>query len=222
MAIWLKGSLAEPLQPARDGLVSGIFMDATTMRDLAGQAGLPVAEVLSRLADMYDLPQHVQLFGPDYRALMKEAERLARLLDAFQPLLPLTAAGLAACARLNEQGFQVAITGIAHPGQVLLAVEAGAATLIPEPVFYAAATPGAVSERQYLRDYLDRQGRPAELMCKALFAADLPPRLSLGFDGLILSPTTWKLLAQDPATDVFIRQLDQSYQAIGGGDWLNT
>lgn len=79
-----------------------------------------------------DKSLHIQTIASDYEGMIKDARRIAELIDKDVYIkIPVSKAGLAAIKTLKAEGFNITATAIYSEIQALLATELGADYLAP-------------------------------------------------------------------------------------------
>jgi transaldolase len=117
---------------ARRAAQLGFVRGATTNPTLMAASGRSAEAVVPELADILPGTIFYQVTAETLPAREAEARRFAVLRPGRIAIkVPTTTENLALVARLARDGITCAMTAIFSPAQVLLAVEAGAAFVIP-------------------------------------------------------------------------------------------
>jgi transaldolase len=109
------------------GIVDGV----TTNPTLIAQSGRPREEVIKEICQLVDGPISAEVIATERDAMVSEGLQLAKIHDNVVVKLPLTEAGISACAALSAQGVKTNVTLCFSSNQALLAAKAGATYISP-------------------------------------------------------------------------------------------
>jgi transaldolase len=109
----------------------GVLDGVTTNPTLAAKEGIPFDELVAGICAEVDGPVSAEVVATDTDGMLDEAADLAAIADNVVIKLPLTPAGLAACAALTEQRIPTNVTLCFSPTQAILAAHAGATFVSP-------------------------------------------------------------------------------------------
>lgn len=115
-------------------LATGLFAGVTTnptILDRAGLAAIDIAGLRALVREHGELTFFAQATGADLDGLRATSSAIAEAGDDIVIKIVATAAGLTVARELVEQGREVLVTAVYHPGQMLLARAAGAAWIAP-------------------------------------------------------------------------------------------
>jgi transaldolase len=183
---------------AQLGLVRGV----TTNPTLLAASRRPPEAVIPALADTLPGTVFYQLTAETSAAREAEAHRFARLRPGRVGIkVPTTTENLALVASLVADGLTCAMTAIFSPAQALLAVEAGAAFVIP----YVNRTtrllgdgPGLVRQ---MRQVIDASGSPMRILAASVKSPDeAVAALLAGAHDLTLPLAVIEALGEHPAS----------------------
>ncbi len=118
---------AEIRELAATGLLDGV----TTNPSLVKKSGRDFIEVVKEIAGLVKGPVSAEVVATEYKAMMKEAERLRKIADNIAVKVPLTPDGLKTCKALSDEGAVVNVTLCFSANQALLAAKAGASFISP-------------------------------------------------------------------------------------------
>ncbi|MEM7046403.1 MAG: fructose-6-phosphate aldolase [Pseudomonadota bacterium] len=121
------GNTQEIKQWARSGLLDGV----TTNPSLVAKQGVPFAQLIADICKITDGPVSAEVTSEDADGMIAQAEILAKIADNVVIKLPLTPAGIQACAHLTDKGIQTNVTLCFSVAQALLAAKAGATYVSP-------------------------------------------------------------------------------------------
>lgn len=195
----IQGVTTNPTLIRRVGLSRGQF------RDLVRTAGPTLPEGI-----------FVQVTGKLTDAIIEEARELVGLATGkVIPKIPVTAAGLAAIARLSAQGIRLAATAVYTRGQALMADLHGASYAIP----YL----GRLNDvgQQGLSVIQDMQAilRARESRCRLVVGSvrttkDLEALAVRGIDAATVSYRLYCALAESPGTEEALAAFDRDWEHV--------
>lgn len=193
---------------ARRAAALGFVRGATTNPTLMAETGRRAEDVIPELADLLEGTIFYQLVGETAEARAAEARRFAALRPGRVGIkVPCTTENLALAARLSGDGLTLAMTAIFSPAQALLAVEAGAAYLIP----YVNRTtrlygdgPGLVAR---MRAVIDALGAPTRILAASVKSPDeAVAALAAGAHGLTLPLPLIEAMGEHPGSTAAIEE----------------
>lgn len=193
---------------ARRAAALGFVRGATTNPTLMAETGRRAEDVIPELADLLEGTIFYQLVGETAEARAAEARRFAALRPGRVGIkVPCTTENLALAARLSSDGLTLAMTAIFSPAQALLAVEAGAAYLIP----YVNRTtrlygdgPGLVAR---MRAVIDALGAPTRILAASVKSPDeAVAALAAGAHGLTLPLPLIEAMGEHPGSTAAIEE----------------
>lgn len=109
------------------GLVDGI----TTNPTLIANSGRNLFEVIKELAEMVKGPISAEVTATDWKGMVDEGQKLAKISKYVVIKVPLTFDGLKACRILSGEGTMVNVTLCFSSTQAILAAKAGATYISP-------------------------------------------------------------------------------------------
>jgi transaldolase len=112
---------------AASGLVDGV----TTNPSLIAKSGRKIADAIAEICSIVPGPVSAEAVALDVDGMLAEGRYLAALAPNVVVKLPLTEAGLKACATLSEEGIRTNVTLCFSAVQALLAAKAGATYISP-------------------------------------------------------------------------------------------
>ncbi|MCO4793515.1 MAG: fructose-6-phosphate aldolase [Bacteriovoracaceae bacterium] len=121
------GMVEEIKEAAKWGIIDGV----TTNPSLIAKTGRSQADVIKEICSIIDGPISAEVIATDTEGMLSEAMEIAKWHDNVVIKLPLTEEGIAACAKLSEQGVKTNVTLCFSPNQALLAAKAGATYISP-------------------------------------------------------------------------------------------
>lgn len=128
MEFFLDTGIVDEIKAALEwGIVDGV----TTNPSLIAQAGRPQADVIREICELVDGPISAEVIATDREGMIKEGEVLAKIHSNVVIKLPLTEAGISACAYFSQKGIKTNVTLCFSLNQALLAAKAGATYISP-------------------------------------------------------------------------------------------
>jgi transaldolase len=119
--------VAEIKDIAATGLLDGV----TTNPSLILKSGRPMLETIKEICSIVPGPVSAETVSTDYKTMLEEGRKLAKLAKNVTVKVPLTPDGLKTCKALREEGTMVNVTLCFSAGQALLAAKAGASFVSP-------------------------------------------------------------------------------------------
>ena len=119
--------VAEIKDIAATGLLDGV----TTNPSLILKSGRPMLETIKEICSIVPGPVSAETVSTDYKTMLEEGRKLAKLAKNVTVKVPLTPDGLKTCKALREEGTMVNVTLCFSAGQALLAAKAGASFISP-------------------------------------------------------------------------------------------
>jgi transaldolase len=119
--------VAEIKDIAATGLLDGV----TTNPSLILKSGRPMLDTIKEICSIVPGPVSAETVSTDYKTMLEEGRKLAKLAKNVTVKVPLTPDGLKTCKALREEGTMVNVTLCFSAGQALLAAKAGASFISP-------------------------------------------------------------------------------------------
>jgi transaldolase len=119
--------VAEIKDIAATGLLDGV----TTNPSLILKSGRPMLDTIKEICSIVPGPVSAETVSTDYKTMLEEGRKLAKLAPNVTVKVPLTPDGLKTCKALREEGTMVNVTLCFSAGQALLAAKAGASFISP-------------------------------------------------------------------------------------------
>jgi transaldolase len=121
------GMVDEIKEAAKWGIIDGV----TTNPSLIAQSGRSQADVIKEICGIINGPISAEVISIDTEGMLKEAYEIAKWHENIVVKLPLTEAGIAACAILSKDDIKTNVTLCFSSNQALLAAKAGATYISP-------------------------------------------------------------------------------------------
>lgn len=119
--------VAEIRDLAATGLVDGV----TTNPSLIAKSGRKFLDVVQEICSIVPGPISAEVAATDYKTMLAEGHRLAKLAKNVTVKVPLTPDGLKTCKALSSEGTMVNVTLCFSAAQAILAAKAGASFISP-------------------------------------------------------------------------------------------
>ena len=115
----------------KDIAATGLLDGVTTNPSLILKSGRPMLETIKEICSIVPGPVSAETVSTDYKTMLEEGRKLAKLAKNVTVKVPLTPDGLKTCKALREEGTMVNVTLCFSAGQALLAAKAGASFISP-------------------------------------------------------------------------------------------
>jgi transaldolase len=119
--------VAEIRDLAATGLVDGV----TTNPSLIAKSGRKFLDVVQEICSIVPGPISAEVAATDYKTMLAEGHKLAKLAKNVTVKVPLTPDGLKTCKALSSEGTMVNVTLCFSAAQAILAAKAGASFISP-------------------------------------------------------------------------------------------
>jgi len=120
-------NIDEIREAAETGLIDGV----TTNPSLVAKERRPFEDIVKEICQIVKGPTSAEVIATEFKTMMPEAEKLAKISEHVVIKVPLTRDGLRACKNLREQKIPVNVTLCFSANQALLAAKAGASYISP-------------------------------------------------------------------------------------------
>jgi transaldolase len=115
----------------KDIAATGLLDGVTTNPSLILKSGRPMLETIKEICSIVPGPVSAETVSTDYKTMLEEGRKLAKIAKNVTVKVPLTPDGLKTCKTLREEGTMVNVTLCFSAGQALLAAKAGASFISP-------------------------------------------------------------------------------------------
>jgi transaldolase len=119
--------VAEIADLASTGLVDGV----NTNPWLIAKSGRNIMDVIAEICDLVEGPVSAEVAATDFKTMLAEGRKLAKIAGNVTVKVPLTVDGLKTCKALSDEGTGVNVTLCFSATQALLAAKAGATFISP-------------------------------------------------------------------------------------------
>lgn len=115
----------------RDLAATGLVDGVTTNPSLIHKSGRNFFEVIAQICDIVDGPVSAEVAATDFKTMLAEGKKLAKIANNVTVKVPLTHDGLKTCKALSQEGTMVNVTLCFSANQAILAAKAGATFVSP-------------------------------------------------------------------------------------------
>jgi len=115
----------------RDLAATGLVDGVTTNPSLIAKSGRKFLDVVQEICSIVPGPISAEVAATDYKTMLAEGHKLAKLAKNVAVKVPLTPDGLKTCKALSSEGTMVNVTLCFSPAQAILAAKAGASFISP-------------------------------------------------------------------------------------------
>jgi transaldolase len=119
------------LDDIRDLAATGLVDGVTTNPSLIAKSGKKFLDVVREICTIVPGPVSAEVAALDFKTMMAEGHKLAKIAKNVTVKVPLTPDGLKACRALRQEGTMVNVTLCFSAAQALLAAKAGASFISP-------------------------------------------------------------------------------------------
>lgn len=119
------------LNEIRDLNETGLLDGVTTNPSLMAKTGQKIVDVIAAICEIVPGPVSAEVAATDFKTMLAEGRRLAKIAPNVAVKVPLTIDGLKACKALRTEGTMVNVTLCFSANQALLAAKAGATFISP-------------------------------------------------------------------------------------------
>ncbi|ESY64481.1 fructose-6-phosphate aldolase [Mesorhizobium sp. M1050] len=199
------------------GLLDGV----TTNPSLILKSGGKISEVTKQICDIVEGPVSAEVVATEFKAMMAEAETLAKIAPNVCIKVPLTLDGLKACKTIRTQmNRMVNVTLCFSANQALLAAKAGASFISPFVGRVDDTGADGMELIQEIRQIYENYDFQTEILVASVRTVNHVKQAALiGADVVTAPPATLKALVNHPLTDkglaAFLADWAKTGQKIG-------
>ena len=194
------------------GLVDGV----TTNPSLIAKSGRPILEVIAEICEIVPGPISAEVAAMDVDGMLAEGQKLSAIAENVVVKLPLTKAGLIACAEFTRQGTATNVTLCFSAAQALLAAKAGATYISP---FIGRLDDHGAEGMELIREIraiYDNYGFDTEILAASIRT---PQHVALaaiaGADCATIPPSTFDAMFKHPLTDKGLEAFMKDWAGTG-------
>lgn len=197
---------------AASGLVDGV----TTNPSLIAKSGRKIADAIAEICSIVPGPVSAEAVALDVDGMLAEGRHLAKIAPNVVVKLPLTEAGLKACAALTREGVRTNITLCFSAVQALLAAKAGATYISP---FIGRLDDAGLDGMQLIREIravYDNYGFGTKILAASIRTANHVKDAALaGADCATIPAKIFSDLYKHPLTNLGIDAFMKDWKATG-------
>ena len=193
----------------------GILSGVTTNPTLAAREGREFHSLIKEIASIVDGPISAEAVCAECEGLIEEARELASLAENIVIKIPCTAEGLAATAKLAEEGIDVNMTLVFSANQALLAAHAGAAFVSPFIGRIDDAGNDGMAVIEEIMTIFENYDIQTEVICASVrHAQHVVEAAMLGCDIATVPYSVFQKMVKHPLTDNGIASFMKDWEAI--------
>ena len=195
----------------------GVLDGVTTNPTLAGKEGKDFASMIKEICAEVDGPVSAEVVSTSADEMVDEGRRLAAIADNVVVKIPLIPEGLAAVARLSDEGIKTNVTLCFSATQAILAARAGATYISPFLGRLDDIANDGIALLEEICEIYQVQGYETEVLAASLRSPQhVAQAAALGADVATLPAKVFDQMVTHPLTDSGLsRFLDdwKAYQA---------
>ena len=210
MKIFLDTANIQEIEAAQYfGVIDGI----TTNPSIIAESGEKIENVIAKICSIVSGPVSAEVISTEYKDMIEEGTRLAKIAKNVCIKLPLTPSGIKAVKYFKEKEIMTNVTLCFSVTQALVAAKAGATFISP---FIGRLDDLAYNGMDLVKDIRIVFDNYIELETEIIAASIRSPLhvaqcARLGTDIATMSPKTLKQLYKNPLTDIGIKKFLEDY-----------
>jgi transaldolase len=183
---------------AETGLVDGV----TTNPSLAAKAGRDYVDVLTEICAMVPGPISAEVLATEFKGMLEEGRRVAKVAKNITVKVPLTWDGLKACKALRDENIPVNVTLCFSAVQAMMAAKAGASFISPFIGRVDDVGEDGMELIRAIRTIYDNYGYKTEILAASVrHVMHVREAALAGSDVATIPPAVFKALLNHPLTD---------------------
>jgi transaldolase len=119
------------IEEIRDLAATGLVDGVTTNPSLVAKSGRQFLDVVREICAIVPGPVSAEVTATDFKTMLAEGHKLAKIAKNVAVKVPLTPDGLKACRAFTQEGIMVNVTLCFSAAQAILAAKAGATFVSP-------------------------------------------------------------------------------------------
>lgn len=197
----------------------GVLDGVTTNPTLAAKEGREFTSMIKDICAEVDGDVSAEVVATDTDGMLREARELAAIADNVVVKLPLTPAGLTACATLSREQIRTNVTLCFSPTQALLAAKAGATYVSPFLGRMDDISNDGITLLREICDIFEVQGYETQVLAASLRSPQHVAQAALAGADVATMPTkVFHQMVKHPLTDVglerFLADWDDYQRAL--------
>ncbi|HCR85576.1 MAG TPA: fructose-6-phosphate aldolase [Alphaproteobacteria bacterium] len=197
---------------------TGFLDGVTTNPSLIAKSGRDFKEVVKEICDMLPgLPVSAEVVATDYKGMVDEGKKLAKLASNVVIKLPLTLEGIKATKTFSNEGIKTNVTLCFSAAQAILVAKAGATYISP---FVGRHDDIGFDGMELIADIRQIYDNYENFKTEILVASVRHPvhviqAGKLGADVCTIPPSTIKQLVKHPLTDIGLQNFLKDWEKTG-------
>jgi transaldolase len=192
----------------------GILDGVTTNPTLAAREGLEFPDLIARICAITPGPVSAEVVAPDVEGMLDQARQLSAIADNVVVKVPMSKAGVAAGARMVEEGMEINVTLVFSVAQAILAARIGATFASP---FLGRVDDAGNDGLGLLHDIVEVyaiQAYETEVLAASLrHPAHVVEAARLGADAATMPFSVMEMLFHHPLTDIGMARFNADWEA---------
>ena len=195
-----------------EGRIDGV----TTNPSLIAQNGSDFKETIKAICAVTTTPVSAEVASPDFESMIREGETLAALAPNVVVKLPLTAAGLRACAFFQAEGIKTNVTLCFTLNQALAAARAGATFVSPFVGRLEDQGEDGIALLSDIRRAYDRYSYETKILAASIRSvAHIEAAANAGADVVTAPAAVLNAMLEHPLTDAGLQKFEADWRATG-------
>ena len=211
MQLFLDTAHLEHIRTAHEwGILDGV----TTNPTLAAREGLEFPDLIARICEITPGPVSAEVVAPDVEGMLAQARQLSAIADNVVVKVPMSKEGIAAGARMVDEGIEINVTLVFSVAQAILAARIGATFVSP---FLGRVDDAGNDGLGLLRDIVEVyaiQAHETEVLAASLrHPAHVVESARLGADAATMPFSVMEMLFHHPLTDIGMARFNADWEA---------
>lgn len=191
----------------------GVLDGVTTNPSLAAAEGLEFEEMIAGICAEVDGDVSAEVVSTETDGMLNEARKLREIADNVVIKLPLIPAGLAACAKLADEGTKTNVTLCFSPTQAILAARAGATYVSPFLGRLDDIASGGIALLEQICEIYDVQGYTTQVLAASLrHPQHVVDAARVGAHVATMPATVFRQMVKHPLTDAGLERFLADWQ----------
>lgn len=197
---------------------TGLLDGVTTNPSLIMKSGRDFKEVIKEICEMLPtLPVSAEVVATEYKAMVDEGKKLAKIAPNVVIKLPLTMDGIKATKAFSSEGIKTNVTLCFSAAQAILVAKAGGTYVSP---FVGRHDDVGFDGMELIADIRNIYDNYEDFNTKILVASVRHPMhiidaAKLGADVCTIPPATIKQLVKHPLTDIGLQNFLKDWEKTG-------
>ena len=192
----------------------GILDGVTTNPTLAAREGLEFPDLITRICAITPGPVSAEVVAPDVEGMLDQARQLSAIADNVVVKVPMSKEGVAAGARMVEEGMEINVTLVFSVAQAILTARIGATFVSP---FLGRVDDAGNDGLGLLHDIVEVyaiQAYETEVLAASLrHPAHVVEAARLGADAATMPFSVMEMLFHHPLTDIGMARFNADWEA---------